>query len=422
MSPGSSLGTMTDQTSPRSTQTFSIKEARRLVLAAQGFLPSRRGLKRPDRRHLDEVLSRLGLLQIDSVNVLARAHYMPLYSRLGPYAHDLLDKAAFSAKGPKRYFEYWAHEASILPVESQPLLRWRMEGAHRGDYVWGGVKRFADENPDKVKLVLEEIKQRGALGTSDLEKKDKRNGPWWGWDGGKIALEWLFWTGQITAASRRSFERLYDLPERVIPGDIMALPTPSPAEAKRELLRKSAKALGVATEKDLRDYYRLSPADSKPHIAELLEKGELEEVRVESWDKPAYLWPDSRLPGRASCAALLSPFDPLVWERARSERLFDFHYRIEIYTPAHKRQYGYYVLPFLQGDTMAARLDLKAHRQDGTLQVLASHKEPKAKSDKVVAGLTTELQQLARWLGLPRIEVFDKGDLAPALKREMLQV
>ena len=186
---------MTESNAATGTQGFSQKQARRLVLAAQGFLPSRRGLRRPDRRHLDEVLARLGLLQIDSVNVLARAHYLPLYSRLGPYPHRLLDRAAFSAKGPKRYFEYWAHEASILPVESQPLLRWRMAAARQGDYIWKGVRNFALENPDKVKQVLADIQQRGALGTSDLAIKEKRNGPWWGWDGGKVALEWLFWTG-----------------------------------------------------------------------------------------------------------------------------------------------------------------------------------------------------------------------------------
>ena len=416
---------------PSGSISISNKEARRIALAAQGFAPVEPRRKRHDRRHLDAVLDKVGLLQIDSVNVLARAHYLPLFSRLGPYTTGLLDKAAFtpekSAAAPRnrRLFEYWGHEASLLPFEVQPLLRWRMERAHDYEGVWKRIAKFARENPARVAAVLAEVTDRGPIRVSDLEEQTprggkKRDSAWWGWNDAKQIMEWLFWTGQITAAGRQNFERLYDLPERVLPDHVVATPTPAQDEAQRGLLRIAARALGVASEPDLRDYFRLSAADSKLRVAELLEAGDLIPARVEGWDQPAFLAPSflksEALPKRIQGRALLSPFDSLVWERARTERLFGFRYRLEIYTPEHKRQHGYYVLPFLLGDRLVARVDLKADRHARCLRVQASHCERGIKQGPVADALHQELQSMARWLDLEGLEIMPRGDLAPALK------
>ena len=326
---------------------ISLRLARRIVLAAQGFAePKPAGPI--DRRHLKRVLARLGLFQIDSVSVLVRAHYMPLFSRLGPYPLGLLDD---NAGGRKRLmFEYWAHEASLLPVETYPLMRWRMRRAERGSGTYGALARFARDKADYVERVFREIEANGPLAASGFDG-NKGSGGWWGWSDAKHAFEYLFWAGRITTSSREGFQRYYDLPERVLPKAIVEAPEPSAADAHRELLRHSARALGVATSADLRDYFRLSPDDVKERIPELVEAGELLPVTVEGWAQQAYLHKDARLPRSVHASALLSPFDPLVWERSRTERLFDFRYRIEIYTPAAKRVHGYYVLPFLLGDT-----------------------------------------------------------------------
>jgi uncharacterized protein YcaQ len=389
---------------------ISLRLARRIALAAQGFCDTRPAVT-PDRRHFSRVLSRTGLLQIDSVSAVIRAHYMPLYSRLGPYPLSLLDNAAISRK--RAVFEYWAHEASYLPVETYPLMRWRMQRAERGDGMYGGLAKFGRERAAYIEDIFREIAARGPIAASKLDGQ-KGSGGWWGWSEAKHAFEWLFWAGRITTAYRRGFERFYDLPERVLPQTVLDLPTPSPADAHRELLRISARAHGIATANCLRDYFRLSPADMKGRLEELVDEGDLLPVRVEGWNRPAYLHKDARMPRRVEARAMLAPFDPLVFERSRAESLFDFRYRIEIYTPAEKRQYGYYVLPFLLGDRIAARVDLKADRPASVLRVHAAYAEATAPAD-VAAHLFEELKQMQEWLGLEHIEITPAGDLGPAL-------
>jgi uncharacterized protein YcaQ len=359
------------------------------------------------------VLDRVGLVQIDSVNVLVRAHYLPLFSRLGPYRTELLDRAAWFA--PRRLFEYWGHEASLLPVGLQPFLRWRMErAAHEA---WGGMRRVQRDRPELVARVLEDVRARGPVAASELaEERPRRSGPWWDWSEVKRALEWLFWSGQVTSARRRGFERLYDLPERVLPREVLSVPTPPEAEAQRELVRVAARACGVAAERDLRDYFRLPTADARARVAELVEAGELVPVEVEGWRTPGYLHPAARVPRRVAARSLVGPFDSLVWERARTERIFGFRYRIEIYVPAPERIHGYYVLPFLLGDRLVARVDLKADRQGGRLRVQAAHGEPDA-PPATAEELAAELRALAAWLGLEGVAVARRGDLAEPLAR-----
>ena len=396
------------------TSTLSLREARRVALRAQGLLRARP--PRPKRHHVLGVVDRLGLIQIDSVNVLARAHYMPAFSRLGPYETTLLDRAAWT--GRRRLFEYWGHEASLLPVETQPLLRWRMEGASRGIGTWARMARFAEEQPHTIRETLAEIVDRGPLAAADLRDAGEAKGPWWGWSDGKLALEYLFWSGRVGVTARRgAFERIYDLPERFLPPEILALPTPREADAQRGLIRIAGRALGIATSKDLGAYFRMSPADARPRIGELVEAGELIPVVVEGWRDPAFLIEGLEAPARASARCLLSPFDPLLWERDRTERLFGFRYRLEIYTPSHKREHGYYVLPFLLKDRLVARLDLKAERASRHLVVAAAHSEPGCNPEEVAAALLPELSAMAAWLGLSEIVVRPNGNLVPFLAR-----
>ncbi len=396
----------------------SRREAIRIALAAQGFA----GIRRAGARaapHLTRVLNRTRLLQIDSVNVLMRAHYLPLYSRLGPYDPALLDDAAWGRR--RGLFEYWAHEASLLPMALQPYLRWRMARAARGEGIYNGLARMARERPDFVASVLREVEARGQVGAGELERANRlepigrKGSGWWGWSETKIALEYLFWAGRVATATRRGFERIYALPERVYPNAILAAPTPEEPEAQRHLLALSSQALGVATESDLRDYFRLDVKDARARIGELLEDRRLIPAAVEGWRQPAYLAPDTILPRAVTAHALLSPFDPLVWERDRTERLFAFRYRLEIYTPAHKREHGYYVLPFLMGERITARVDLKADRPARVLRVLAAHLEPEENAGKVALALSEELRLMAGWLGLDRVMVEPKGDLAAKL-------
>ncbi|TIU01021.1 MAG: winged helix-turn-helix domain-containing protein, partial [Mesorhizobium sp.] len=389
---------------------ISLAAARRIALGAQGFTDARPA-GTPDRRHLARVLSRTGLLQIDSVSAVVRAHYMPLYSRLGPYPLALLDNAAVTRK--RTVFEYWAHEASFLPVETYPLMRWRMQRAEKGEEMYLGLAKWGRERKAMIEEIYGQVAERGPIAASDIEGH-KGNGGWWGWSEAKHAFEWLFWAGRITTAYRRGFERYYDLPERVLPQAILDLPVPSVEDAHRQLLRISARAHGIATYGDLRDYFRLAPGDTKARIEELVEMGELLPVKVEGWDKPAYLHKDARFPRRIEARALLAPFDPVVFERTRTEKLFGFRYRIEIYTPAEKRQYGYYVLPFLLGDRIVARVDLRADRPAGVLRVHAAFAEAGAPAE-TAAQLFDELKQMQAWLGLETIEVMPGGDLGPAL-------
>ncbi|RXD05714.1 winged helix-turn-helix domain-containing protein [Sphingomonas sp. UV9] len=392
-------------------ETLSVAEARRIALAAQG-LGSERPAVEIRASHLDRVISRVQLHQIDSVNILARAHYLPIFSRLGTYPRELLDRNAWGK--PRKLFEYWAHEASLLPLDLHPLLRWRMAQAERGERIWKGLEPFAHEKRHEAEALLRRIETEGSLAASDIAGS-RGTGGWWGWSDTKCALEWLFWAGRITTATRRgNFERVYDIPERVLPESVLALPTPEAPDAHRMLIERSAAALGIATAADLRAYFRLKPADIEGRIVELVEDGILLPVRVAGWGQQAYRHHKARLPRRIAGQALLAPFDPLIWERARTERLFGIRYRLEIYTPIEKRVHGYYVLPFLVGDQIVARVDLKADRRDARLLVLNAHRENDT-PDQTVDRLAHELRLMATWLGLAEVVIGDRGTMAREL-------
>ncbi|MEV4350257.1 crosslink repair DNA glycosylase YcaQ family protein [Actinoplanes sp. NPDC049596] len=394
-------------------ETLSVAQARRITLAAQGFTDPRPG-GATDMRHLRRVLRRVHLIQMDSVNVLQRAHFMPLYSRLGPYPVELLERAAY--RKPRELFEFWGHEASLITADLQPLFRWRMEGA--ADYAWGGMVRIAREQPELIAKVLEIVRERGPITAAQIEHDEPRRTDHWGWNWSSVkqALEWLFYTGQVTASERTtSFARRYDLPERVLPPAVLNTPTPHPQDAFRALVELSARAIGVAAEPELRDYFRLPVDGFKRAVAELIEDKVLLPVQVKGWRQPTYLHHEAKLPRRVAAATLISPFDPLVWERNRTERLFGMNYRIEIYVPAAQRLYGYYVLPFLLGDQLAARVDLKADRKTGELLVPAAWLEPGAEPEETAVALAAELHRLAGWLGLSRVAAPERGDFAGPL-------
>ena len=380
---------------------LSLPEARRIVLAAQGFAdPAPRGAV--DRRLLRRVFDRVGLIQIDSVNVLVRSHYLPAFSRLGAYDAAVLERAAY---GRDRFlFEYWGHEASLLPLELQPLLRWRMARAERGIGTWGRIAQTVREQPGFLKRLRATVAERGPIAASGFDGA-RGKGSWWGWSDVKIGLEALFWSGEITTAYRKGFERVYDLPERVLPRAIVDMPTPSEADAQRELVRISARALGVASERDLRDYFRLDLADARARVAELVDAGELERVQVHGLRGDRYLARGARLPRRVDARALLSPFDSLIWQRARTSELFEFDFRLEIYTPQHKRVHGYYVLPFLLGDALVARVDLKHDRAAGILRAIAVHVEHGVRKRDILSDLREELHAMAAWLGAREVGV-----------------
>jgi uncharacterized protein YcaQ len=375
-------------------------EAACIALAAQGFGEAPRGAVR--LQHLERVAGTLGAVQIDSVNVLTRSHYLPFYSRLGPYPVALLERLAYGR--PRRVFEYWGHEASLLPVTLYPLLRWRMERARRGEGIYGALARFARERADYVAAVLAEVAEKGPLSARELSAGGRGKGAWWGWSDGKRALEYLFWAGLVTTATRRSFQRVYDLVERALPGEVLSAPVPDEHDAQRALIALAARAQGVATERDLRDYFRLPAHGSRLRIDELVAGGTLMPVAVDGWPETAYLHADAAARRPLRAAVLLSPFDSLVWFRPRAERLFDFRYRLELYTPSHRRVYGYYVLPLLLGGRIVARVDLKADRQASALLVPAVHPEPSA-GPELGQALASELRRLAGWLGLERVRL-----------------
>ena len=388
---------------------LSLSQARRVALAAQGFADRPHAV--PTMRTFARTLARTGVLQVDSVNVLQRAHYMPLYSRMGPYDTSLLHRA--SEQAPRRMVEYWAHVQAFMPVDLWPVMQHRMDAYREQRGKWG----FVAENPDLEAGLISEVRELGPSTARDLDDGLPRTKEHWGWNWSNTRrmLDYLFTVGDLAIAGRNSqFEVLYDVPERVIPTDILARETPSVADASRELVRRAAASHGVATVQCLRDYYRMPVAATKTAVAELVEAGELEPVRIRGWDRPAYLHRDAARPRRVTARALLSPFDPVVWERARAEALFGFFYRIEIYTPAHKRVHGYYVLPFLLGEHIVARVDLKADRASGQLLVRSAFAEPHAPGD-TVEELAAELALLAGWLGLSDVVVEPRGDLAPAL-------
>jgi uncharacterized protein YcaQ len=356
------------------------------------------------------VLDRIGLLQIDSVNVLVRSQELPLFARLGAHPRTLIGDASRDGE----LFEYWVHEASLVPTAHYHLHRWRMEGP----FPWPSFRRRMEEQRDYIERVYERVVAEGPLVAGDLKARVGKKGSWWDHDDGKTALEALFYVGRITARRRpNDFARVYDLPERMLPAAALARPALSAHDAAKELLVLAAKYHGIGTLKDLADYHRLMPTRCKQPMAELLEEGRLLQVSVREWDRPAYVHPDVKIRRKVNARALLSPFDPVVWNRERALRLFDFHYRIEIYTPAPKRRYGYYVLPFLLGDEVVGRVDLKADRANRTLLVQSAWTELGVNEAEVAAELLEELRLMASWLELDRIEVTGRGDLGPTLKR-----
>jgi uncharacterized protein YcaQ len=389
------------------TRTLTNDQARRIALSAQGF-----GAPRPtgriDVRHFRRVMDRVGLLQIDSVNVLERSHYLPMFSRLGPYDRASFDRWTTSSG---ELFEYWGHEASLIPVGRYPTFRFRM-GEMKP---WGSVRRLLDERPDYIENVLGEVAERGPLTVADLEDAGERGGPWWGYAPGKHALEWLFASGRVTAYRSPTFGRRYDLPNRVVPASYIEAPAPDRTEAYRTLLVDATRHHGIGTVSDLADYHRLHKPTARPILEDLSAEGRVIPVVVDGWRQPAYLHPDIAIPRRAGGTALLSPFDSLIWNRDRVERIFGFRYRIEIYVPKEQRQYGYYVLPFLLDGDLVARVDLKADRKGRRLLVQAAHLEPGQAAQRVVPSLGTELRAMATWLGLDEVVVVDRGDLARSL-------
>ena len=387
--------------------TISLATARRIALAAQGFADPR-PTGRVDRRHFRRVLDRMGLIQIDSVNVLVRSQELPLFARLGPHPRTMISDATKAGD----VFEYWVHEASHVDMAHYHLHRWQMAGDHKWSRYWTLTKR----RPGYIGEVYRRIADGGPVASGDLSERVGKKGSWWDWDDAKIALEHLFWNGQISATRRPSdFARIYDLTERIIPADVLARPMPPEREARKQLLELAARHHGIGTFADLTDYHRQKNQPCKALVAELVEEGVLRVVDVEGWKQPAYLHRDARLVRRINACTLLSPFDPVVWNRDRTHRLFGFHYRIEIYTPPPKRIYGYYVLPILWGDSVVGRLDMKADRQNGALLVQGSFAEPGVPAGPLAEELAPELEAMAGWLGLDRVDVQPRGDLASTL-------
>ena len=392
------------------------REARRVALAAQGFTMQSRERKAAWPK-LSTAIGAMHLLQIDSVNVLTRSHYLPLFSRLGAYDRSLLDKHTL-AKTNRKVFECWAHEASLVPLNLHPLMRWRMNRARNGDGIYGGFNRFAKTEKAYLAATLRFIEKHGPTKASAIPGAGKSAGGWWGWSKGKLAVECLFDQGLITTSHRDGFERIYDVAERVIPADILALPTPDEDAGFERLMLMAAEALGIGTEIDLRDYFRLPVADARKALNALVASKQLVQVEVQGWTKPAYVPQNSKRPRKAGGTALLSPFDPLVWNRDRASRLFDFHYRIEIYTPQHKRKFGYYVLPFLFGEDLAGRFCLKADRENEILRVNTSHHDDKHSPSELATAAAEELRRMAGWLGLKDVQIVKKGNLATTLAKQ----
>ena len=396
------------------------QDVKRIAIRAQGLS----GKRSETPATLDDVsrsIRAMGLLQIDSVNVCVRSHYMPLFSRLGNYDQGLLDQLAYKEKS---IFETWAHAACFVPVEDHRLFRQRMGTEDLQQRIARMVKekpghrisKLVTERPGFLEDVLDQVRNRGELTASDLEGAGKRSGPWWGYTSGKIAMEWHFAVGTVSIADRRNFARYYDLTERVIPAEYLNGSTPSIEESHREMMRLAVQAHGVGTAEDFADYYHLKNAQAKARLGELAESGEIQMVNVEGWDEPAYAPLNIESTEPANARALLTPFDPLVWNRDRIERIFDFFYRIEIYVTEPKRQYGYYVYPFVLDDDLVARVDLKAERDKSVLRVKGAFAEEGQDQENVAANLADELRLMASWLGLKRVVAGRKGNLIPELR------
>jgi uncharacterized protein YcaQ len=387
---------------------LSLAAARRIALAAQGFADPR-PTGEVTVRHLRRVMRRMSVLQLDSVNVLCRSHYLPVLSRLGPYDRDKLDAFLYWSG---ENFEYLGHQASITAQELHPALRWRMTRSR-----WRQGQALEQEVPRYIKAVLDEVAAEGPLSVKELSDPGQRTGPWWGMSKGKVALEWLYVSGRLAIRERtKTFVTVYDLPERVIRSEVMAAPTTPEAEAKRQLLLLGARSHGIGTATDLADYFRLPMPVARPLLAELVEEGHLEPVQVDGWPEPALLHPEARRPRAITGCTLLSPFDPIVWFRPRAERLFDFHYRIEIYVPEPKRVHGYYVLPVLLDGQLVGRVDLKADRKARALLARGCYAEPGVELGSVGEALGAALDEMAAWLGLDGVEVAERGELAPAVR------
>ena len=381
---------------PKRLDELTIVEARSLALAAQGF-DKPRSKSKSSTADAVEVIKKLGVIQIDSVNVLVRSQELPLFARLGDHDRNAINKATAQSK----IFEYWGHEAAILPVEIQPLFRWKMNAARTGKIKHWGLTSFYADNKAFVNRMLKHVVANGPVTARELSTRTTKKSSWWDWDEAKTALEYLFLTGQLMSCGRGSdFARIYDITERVLPSKILNTPTPTEDEARKQLLVRAAKAQGVATLTDLADYYRQKTAVIKPLVNELIEQGELREVTVNTWVEKAFVHRSAKPPKKLYATALLSPFDSLVWCRPRNERLFDFHYRIEIYTPKEKRKFGYYVLPFMMNGELVGRVDLKADRANSKLLVQSVHTEKGIKRASINGALTKELRALANWLQL----------------------
>ncbi|MGA9492034.1 MAG: crosslink repair DNA glycosylase YcaQ family protein [Mycobacterium sp.] len=397
---------------------LTVAQARRIAVAAQGF-SGPRPAGPITRAHLRRLISRIQVLQLDSVSVAVRAHYAPVFSRLGPYDREVLDRAAWahSARSPRLLVEYWAHEAALMAVDDWPLLRWRMREYRHGR--WG--KHIVKANPQLADDIVAAVAELGPSTAGQIENHLaetplRAKGAWWNRSDTKWVAEALFAAGTLTTSTRVGFARHYDLTEKVLPAEVLAREV-AEDDAVRELMFRAATALGVATEADIRDYFRLAAGQAKPAIAKLVADGELEPVTVEGWSVPAYLLAGQTIPRHNRGTALLCPFDPLIFYRPRVERLFDFHYRIEIYTPASKRQYGYYVWPFLLDGELVGRVDLKADRSTDALHVVGAFVEPARSPSQVAEALAAELETMAGWLGLGRVTVGKRGDLARALRQ-----
>jgi uncharacterized protein len=399
----------------RTVTSLSAAAARRVVLAAQGFLDPR-PTGGVDARHIKRVVGRVGYLQLDALNVVCRMHHATLFGRLGPYPQQLLDRLAWGRTRDRTFFEYWGNAATLLPVSMQPLFRWRMRRAAEKE--GPGSARLAQLPPGYLDELLATVDARGPISAGEIGSDGRRpGGGMFNWSNPKFALEWLFCSGHLSVAARPNFTRMYDLTERVLPPDVLAMPTPATDDAQRELLRRAARALGVATDADLRNYWYVPQSEAKPLVADLVEAGELLPVRVEGWRRPAYLWHQARIPRRVHVRALLSPFDPVLGGQQRCPRLFRFDHHIEFYKPKEERVYGYFVHPFLLGDRPVGRVDLKADRKESALLVQAAHAEPGVDQREVAAELSVELNRLADWLGLDRIVVTGRGNLGTDLAR-----
>ncbi len=396
----------------------SAAQARRIALAAQGF-----GREHPDAvgtRQLNLVIDRLGLLQLDSVNVFERSHYLPAFARLGAYDKELLDRLTFTRRG--RYLEYWAHEAALIPREWWPLFRWRME-RYRAP-ASGGLLDWADAHRGILDWLRAELAEKGPLAASEVEHDaNRRSGPWWGWSDVKTGLEVLFRWGEVVSAGRNRFERVYGLAEHLMPAELLQQQV-AERDAHKRLVEHAARAHGIGTTSDLTDYFRLKNVNVAGLLRELADEGIVREVTVKGWERKgrreqAWLHRDARIPRRIETTALLSPFDPVVWRRERAERMFDFHYRIEIYTPASKRIFGYYSLPILIDDALVGRIDLKSDRQARVLRVQSAWTEAHADAAGVAERIAPLLRATASWQGLESVSVADWGDLAPAVAGEL---